>query len=154
LVAFLEKHFEFTTSLSMVECAARLKAKSKRGTGFFASRRDILVSISDKVDGKAFTLDRDWGRNLYAKVHGQLRKNQNNTVTVSGFGRIRLSIFLFTLLYSFGSFYIGINISDETVGVSLIFFGMGIFAWALLLITFKNRDSLIKLVKQMLEANE
>ena len=81
MVAFLEKHFEFTTSLLMDECVERLKAKSTRKVGFFASRQDILVSISDEIDVKAFKLDRDWGSNLYAEVHvnskeilmGQLR---------------------------------------------------------------------------------
>lgn len=154
MVAFLEKHFEFTTNLSMDDCVVRLRAKSKRGTGFFASRQDILVHISDEDSDKAFTLDRDWGRNLYAEVHGQLRRNQNNTVTVSGLGQIRLFIFLFTMLYSFGAFYIAIGIRDETKIGSFFFLGAGLFAWALFLITLRNRASLIKLVKQTLEANE
>ena len=61
MVAFLEKHFEFTTSLSLDECVARLEAESKRGSGWLASKRDILVHVYDDANGKKFDLDRDVG---------------------------------------------------------------------------------------------
>src|SRR5689334_15838878 len=95
MVAFLEKHFEFTTSLSMDECVARLKAKSKRGSGWLASKRDILVRISDDGASKKVILDRDVGRGLYAVVQGYLVEDSNTTVRVRGFGRVPFFLFLF-----------------------------------------------------------
>jgi hypothetical protein len=74
MVAFLEKHFQFTTSLSMDECVTRLEAKSKRGSGWLASKRDILVHVYNDANEKKFDLDRDVGKSLYAEVQGQLLK--------------------------------------------------------------------------------
>jgi hypothetical protein len=153
LVAFLEKPFEFTTNLSMDECVARLKAKSKRGTGFFASRRDILVTISDEIDGKIFKLDRDWGRNLYAEVHGQLKRNVDGSTQVTGFGKVRLFILVFGVIYTFTALGIAYGFREVTE-FALFWSFMAMMPWIFLLVTFRNRASLIKLVKQTLEANE
>ena len=55
--------------------------------------RDILVHVYDDANGKKFDLDRDVGRNLWVEVQGQLRKENDGSVHVKGFGRVPLIIF-------------------------------------------------------------
>lgn len=150
MVDFLEKKFEFTTYLSMEECVARLKAKSTRRKRLIASNNEILVRILDEGSGKAFKLDRDWGQNLYAEVHGQLKKNPDGTIYVSGFGRVALITYVLTIGFSLGLIFIISRLPE------LARFGhlMILVFMIMLLITFIVRDNLVTLVKQTLEANE
>lgn len=150
MVAFLEKHFEFTTNLPMEECVWRLNEKSKGGSSFIDSQRDIVVRISINEDGTRFELKRDWGRNLYAEIEGQLKRNSDGSIQVSGLGRIRLFSFVFAIWFSLGAFIIFQGLLQLTPYGFL----MGLVPLMLLLITFMNRDSLIALVKQTLEAKE
>ena len=151
MVAFLEKHFEFTSSLPMDVCVLQLKAQSTRKASFFASRQAILVRISDDVNGKTFIVDRDWGQNLYAEVHGQLRENPDGSVYVSGFGRISLFSFLFTIFFSITVFFIVYYLNAPVFLVfGLLMIGANLM---LLLLTFNNRNNLIYIVEQTLSKN-
>jgi len=152
MVAFLEKHFEFTSPLSIEECAVRLQAQSKRGSGWLASRRDILVHVSDDENGKKFDLNRDVGKNLYAEVLGQLQKDGNGSVHVKGFGRIPLIFFLGLCWFFVWACIIAyamraIPLLSACVFLSSIFL---LIFWAMII---KNRNNLIKLVYQTLDAN-
>ena len=149
MVAFLEKCFEFTTTLSMEECVARLKAKSTRKSGFFASRQEILVRISDDVNGKSFILDRDWGRNLYAEVHGHLIKNHDGSTRVSGFGRPSLVGFLLSVGFSIIICLIIYLLRDD-LRFAVFPFSAIIMLWLLELVTLSNRNNLIYIVEQTL----
>jgi hypothetical protein len=152
MVTFLEKRFEFTTTLSMDECVVRLKEQSTRKSGFFATRQEILVRISDDVNGKAFILDRDSGRNLYAEIHGQLRRNHDGSTHVSGFGRISLFTFLFTIFFAAA---VGFVIYYLNAPEFLIFgILMIIVNLVLLLLTFNNRNNLIYVVEQVLDRSD
>lgn len=154
MVAFLDKHFEFTTTLSMDECVARLKAKSKRGSGWLASKRDILVRISEDGDGKKFSLDRDAGRNLWAEVQGQLRKIDEHTVCVNGYGKI--SLFLFIVFLWFFAWSIIIAYAFRNMTEMSILFGVttSLMSFTLFYLTLRNRNGLIRVVYEALDANE
>jgi hypothetical protein len=153
MVAFLDKHFEFTTRLSMNECIERLEAESKRKTGWFASNNDILVRITYDSDDPTFMLDRDAGKNLRAKVYGQLQKMDEHTIFVSGVGRIRPFIEVFLLIFFFiiTAFTVGFGtmrgICVDSASASFL---------PLLFLYFKvrNRNGLIRVVYRALDANE
>ncbi|MBA3869851.1 MAG: hypothetical protein H0X30_11960 [Anaerolineae bacterium] len=163
MVAFLEKHFEFTTTLTMDKCVARLLAKSKRGTGSLASRRDIMVHVYDDANGKKFDLNRDVGKNLYAEVQGQLKRNVNGSVHIKGFGRIPFEIKgfghipLFFFLIT-GWFFVWSCIFAYAMRfVPLFSVGMflsSIFLLILWIMTVRNRNDLVKIVYQTLDANK
>jgi len=145
MVAFLERHFEFTTRLSMEQCVLQLKAQSTRKSGIFASRQEILVRISNSVNGKTFIVDRDWGRNLYAEVHGQLRENPDGSIHVSGFGRVSLFTLVFTLIFTLALCFIAYQVEVGKFGLLMI--GVN---FVLLLLTFNNRNNLIYIVETTL----
>ncbi|MBI1276928.1 MAG: hypothetical protein GC179_02240 [Anaerolineaceae bacterium] len=153
MVAFLEKHFEFTTRLPMDVCVARLKAESKRKSGWLASKRDILVRILDDAEGKEFSLDRDAGQNLWAEVQGHLRKIDEHTIYVSGSGKI--SLFLFIVFLWFFAWSIILVYAFRNMTEMSIFFGAsGIMPFTFLYLTLRNRNGLIRVVYQALDANE
>ncbi len=152
MVAFLEKHFEFTTPLSISECVDRLRDKSTRGYGLFASKRDIRVNIAQPSYGTSFDLNRDVGRSLYAEVFGEFSR-ENDITRVKGFGRMPLSIFIMFVWMCFISCFIMYALRNLD-WIPLIFSTGIVMGVIFFIITLKNRDNLIKIVKQTLEANE
>lgn len=134
-------------------CVERLKAESKRGTGWLASGRDILVRVLDDAEGKEFSLDRDAGRNLWAEVEGHLRKIDEHSVFVSGSGKISLFVFIASLWFVTWSIIIAYAFRNMAE-MSILFSAFGLMPFMFLYLTIRNLNDLIRVVYKALDANE
>ena len=127
-------------------CKEQLQKKSTRDSGIFASKRKILVTLTQEKDAICFQIDRDAGRGLYAEVTGTLCRETKNTVAVSGKGRVHIATFLLFVYFFFMTLFF--TVIFWAIPFLVMFLGSFaiFFIPIMIFMTFRNRNGLVNLV--------
>jgi hypothetical protein len=148
MIPILEKQFEFTSALTIDECVVRLQDQRTVRKNLLDAPDRVTVQVVDYSSGKRFLIGRDVGKNLYAEVEGELRRNPEGSVHVSAVGRVLISTMLFMIGVSLVVVWIDSQLLKSGV-FSLIVIGANLL---LLMMIFNNRNNLIWIVQQALNA--
>jgi hypothetical protein len=135
-------------------CKEQLQKISTRDSGIFASKRKILVTLTEEKDKTLFKVDRDAGRGLYAEVTGTLQREGKNIVIVSGKGHVSISSFLL-MVYMFLSACVFAVALRGIPFLAIFLCAFAVFAIPMMVnMMFHNRNELVKITIHTLKSDD
>jgi hypothetical protein len=145
----LDKHFEFAASYSLAECERFLATIPKRKRLFWSFKTIFLAESAAKNDERKYTLGRYLSRGVYSEVTFQLLKDRSGLIIVTGFGRVHMFTFLFSLYFVVVSSVLAWLFRPALL-LSLFLVAVGVAVARRLYLCFVNRNQLIEFVYENL----
>lgn len=142
-------YVEIPSPHPLPEASRRVQALHTRGDGLFASKREILATVTPSATQARVYLHRDAGRNLIAEVHADLQPAQGGSVII-GTASVHALTWYLPLLVAFfvpiplGVFFVLGSVDGPPpylllLGLPFAFLGVGLMYWQ----SARNRAHLV-----------